>query len=126
MDFFIKKGATLPLLKMEVIQDGRSDYMSFMNELDTYSIYFNMYEEKFGAPKIISAPADIVSKKNVNEGAPTEYYVYYKFTEKDTNTPGRYLGEFTFSNSNGLLILPLRDQLFINIVDSFSKKKSCC
>jgi len=30
MEFFIKKNATLPLLKLQVVKDGRSDYDNFM------------------------------------------------------------------------------------------------
>lgn len=126
MEFFIKKGATLPLLKMDVIQDGRSDYMSFMEEIDTYSIFFTMYNESNGIQKIIAEPANIVAKTNLAEGAPPEYYIFYKFTETNTDTPGRYVGEFMLTNSTGKLILPLRDVLHINIVDSFSERKKCC
>ena len=31
MDFFIKKNATLPLLKLQVVKDGRVEYQDFMN-----------------------------------------------------------------------------------------------
>lgn len=126
MDFFIKKGATLPVLKMAVVKDGRSDYNNFMDELETYSIYFSMFEEKTGQPKIVSADAGIVSTTSVNEGSPVEYYIYYQFTDRDTNKPGRYKGEFLLKNSNGDLILPLRETLIINVVDSQIEKTKCC
>ena len=34
MEWFIKKGATLPLLKLSVIKDGRSDYNNFMDFIE--------------------------------------------------------------------------------------------
>lgn len=126
MDFFIKKGATLPVLKMAVVKDGRSDFNNFMDELETYSIYFSMFDAKTGIPKVVSAPADIVSTTPVNDGAPIEYYIYYQFTERETNKPGRYRGEFLLKNTNGDLILPLREDLIINVVDTSIERTKCC
>jgi hypothetical protein len=44
MEFFIKKNATLPLLKMQVVKDGRSDYHSFMDLIESSSIIFSMVD----------------------------------------------------------------------------------
>lgn len=52
MEFFIKKDATLPLLKMQVVKDGRSDYQSFMNLIETSTIVFSMVDVATGIPKI--------------------------------------------------------------------------
>ena len=57
MDFYIKKNATLPLLKMQVVRDGRSEYQSFMDSLADASIFFSMIDEATGIPKIVSKPA---------------------------------------------------------------------
>jgi hypothetical protein len=35
MEFFIKKKTTLPVLKLQVVKDGRSDYNHFMKEIET-------------------------------------------------------------------------------------------
>jgi hypothetical protein len=37
----------------------------------------------------------------------------------DTNRVGRYEGEFVFINNDGTLILPLKEKLYINIVENF-------
>jgi hypothetical protein len=84
-----------------------------------------MVEEGTGIPKIVSAPAEIVGLI-LPEGAPTEYYIYFKFTERDTNTPGRYVGQFLIKNDEGNLILPIREELYINIQDSFISETACC
>ena len=39
MEFYIKKNATLPLLKMAVVKDGRSDYDKFMSESFLVSLF---------------------------------------------------------------------------------------
>jgi len=61
MEFFIRKNATLPLLKMQVVKDGRSGYLELMNDLETATIYFTMINVSTGIPKIVSAPCQIVS-----------------------------------------------------------------
>ena len=46
MNFYIKKGADLPILKVEPIKDGRSDYKKFMEDLQTSAILFSMIDTK--------------------------------------------------------------------------------
>ncbi len=126
MEFYIKKGATLPLLKMQIVKDGRSDYHKFMDLIETSTILFSMIDADTGIPKFLSKPAGFVSKNFLNEAAPTEYYVYYQFTAKDTNKVGRYEGEFLLRNEQGNLIVPLREKLYITIQDSFISDRACC
>lgn len=125
MEFFIKKNATLPVLKMRVVQDGRAGYMQFMESLEVSNIYFTMINSETGIPKIVSAPCEIVSLI-MEPGAPTEYYIYFKFTSMDTDTPGRYQGQFLIKNDEGDLILPIRESLYINVQDSFISIQNCC
>ena len=126
MEFYIKKGATLPLLKMQIVKDGRSDYHKFMDLIETSTILFSMVDADTGIPKFLSKPAGFVSKNFLNETTPTEYYVYYQFTSKDTNKPGRYIGEFLLRNEQGNLIVPLREKLYITVQDSFISDRPCC
>jgi len=125
MDFFIKQNATLPVLKMQVVKDGRSGYIQFMESLEVSSIFFSMVDYETGIPKIVSAPCEIVNLI-LPEGATPEYYIYFKFTEMDTDTPGRYQGQFLIKNDEGNLILPLREELYINIQPSFISEQACC
>jgi hypothetical protein len=126
MEFYIAKNATLPLLKMQVVQDGRSSYLDLMEALPLSTIFFSMVDVYTGIPKVVSAPCYIVSLIMNEPGAPPEYYIYFKFTEMDTDTPGRYQGQFLIKNETGNLILPLREQLYINIEDSFIAESPCC
>jgi hypothetical protein len=125
MEWFIKQGATLPVLKMQVVKDGRAGYLQLMEDLEVSTIFFTMINVETGIPKIVSAPASITSLI-LPEGAPTEYYIYFKFTSRDTNTPGRYTGQFLIKNDEGTLILPLREELYINIQPSFISETACC
>ena len=119
MEFFIKKKATLPVLKLQVVKDGRSDYNNFMELLETSSIFFSMVNVETGVIKINSKPAGFVEKTFLDPNANPEYYIYYKFTNTDTNRVGRYEGQFLVKNDDGNLILPIREKLFINVQESF-------
>jgi hypothetical protein len=79
-----------------------------------------------GIPKVVSAPANIVEKTFAELGTPVEYYVYFQFTSTMTNTPGRYVGQFLIKNDEGNLILPLREELYINVQPSFISESPCC
>jgi hypothetical protein len=122
MNFYIKKGADLPILKVEPIKDGRSDYKKFMEDLESSTILFSMVDSKSGVYKIANADAYLVAKETVEPTPIIEYYIYYQFKKRETNTPGIYKGEFLIRNENGDLILPLREELTIIVLDSFVKK----
>ena len=125
MEFFIKRNATLPVLKMQVVKDGRAGYLQLNEDLEVSTIFFSMVDVETGIPKIVSAPCYIVPLI-LPEGATPEYYIYFQFTERDTNTPGRYLGQFIIKNDEGNLILPIREELYINVQESFISNTPCC
>ena len=119
MEFSIKKNATLPLIKLQVVKDGRSDYNNFMKFLETSAIFFSMVDIESGVPKITSRPAGFVEKTFTDPNTEPEYYIYYQFTNRDTNKVGRFEGQFMLRDDDGVLILPIREKLFINIQESF-------
>ena len=83
MEFFIKKNATLPLLVMRVIKDGRSDFERGDTDLSGSSVFFSMIDTETQIPKISSKSGSLISEVN-NEGE-TEYYASYQFTKRETN-----------------------------------------
>ncbi len=122
MEFFINKNSTLPNLKMELINDGRNDFRRFFEKIQNATIQFNMYDVKNKVKRIAKASADIELKiENCNIGGDEpEYYIVYKWSSRDTKKPGKYNGEFiiTFLDGTGTLIAPIRDELYINILDN--------
>ena len=118
MEFNIKKNGTLPLLKMQVVDDGRGEFDSFMSFIETSSIYFSMIDIETGSYKIHLEPAGFVEKTQIEPNSKPEYYIYYKFPKKYTNKVGRYEGEFVLKNTDGTLVLPIREKLNINIIES--------
>ncbi len=111
---------------MQVIKDGRSEYQSFMESLTTASIFFTMVNVATGIPKIVAKPAYIVELTGLDENAEPEYYIYFRFTSRDTNQVGQYVGQFLIKNDDGNLILPLRDELNIYVQESFIIDSPCC
>ena len=117
MEFFIKKGATLPPLLLELKKDGRSDYRKFFDILSATTILFSMSDIENGTPRIINKLCTV--KKHLHSD---HYYVNYQFTTKQTTKIGRYEGYFSIQYDNGLIGLPLDSKIFINIVDSFASE----
>jgi len=117
MEFFIKQNSELPILKMSVVKDGRTDsWKTFDADLDNATIRFSMKELSTGIPKIVMNNAFITEKNQENPDSPKEYYIFYKWSLRDTRRKGRYLGEFSIINSMGELIAPIRENLYINII----------
>ena len=119
MEFTIGQNSTLPLLKLQVVNDGIENYNSMMEFIERSSIFFSMIDTTNGIPKVYTKPAGFVEKLGLTENASPEYYVYYRFNPNETNRIGRYEGQFMFINETGTLVLPIREKLYINIVESY-------
>lgn len=117
MEFNIGKNSTLPLLKMQINNDGKSSIDFANSVIENSLIYFSMKDVKNGIPKIQNKKGGFVEKIFLDDGHKIEYYLYYKFSNFDTNTSGRYIGEFVLINESGNYILPLRENLYINVLD---------
>lgn len=124
MEFFIKQNTTLPLLKMQIVKDGKTDYKYICDIIEKSSIYFSMIDDATGIPKIISAGAGFVNKVFIETNSQPEYYLYYLFTKNDTNRSGRFRGEFTLLSDEGTLVVPISDNLYINIAENLVSDES--
>lgn len=130
-NFFINKGATLPTLRMEVINDGRHNFSKLNTALEAADVYFNMTDINNGVRKIANAQANVVLKEDTS--CEDKYLIEYRWKERDTNTPGIYKGEFkivfngTIQNGDnnfpsGTLTVPISQELFIHINEGSVKK----
>lgn len=119
MEFTIGQNASLPVLKMQVVNDGTQSFEDMMEFIERSSIFFSMVSTDTGIPKVYTKSAGFVEKLEMDPNAAPEYYVYYRFTQQDTSRIGRYEGQFMFINEDGTLVLPIREPLFINVVESF-------
>ncbi len=123
MEFFINKNSTLPKLKLELIQDGRNDFRRFNEEVQNADIYFTMSDVITGVKKIAKKKAGIEQVEPEDCVGP-EFYLVYQFNERETSVAGRFVGQFEiiFLDGSGTLIVPIREELFINVLDGTIKK----
>jgi len=114
-EFYINRNSTLPLLKMELINDGRTDFHKFYELIQNSVITFTMEDYDTGIIKIANEPALILPK----DGCDDEYYIVYKWRLRDTKQCGKYIGKFTIKfgieSGGGTLIVPIQEQLIISI-----------
>lgn len=124
MTFSINKGATLPILKLELIQDGRNDFNRFFDMVQNANIYFTMSDVVTGVKRIAKKSTGVQLVMPQSDCVGEEYYLVYKFTERDTAVAGRYAANFTieFLDGSGTLIVPIRESLYVNILEGDIKK----
>ena len=122
MEFFINKNSTLPKLKMELINDGRNDFRNFYEKIQNATITFKMYDVETKVKRIAcsSANLEMATSNNCENTETPTYYITYQFTELQTSRVGRYNGYFTitFLDGTGTLIAPIRDELYINVLNN--------
>lgn len=130
--FSINKNATLPKLRVELIQDGKTDFRKFYLALQAAdSVTFTMTNLETGIKKIAKAPAEIVYDEN--SGCEERYLLQYTWKKRDTNESGTFVGHFHINFNDqvvadglvfpkGELIVPISEDLIIIIKDSCIKK----
>jgi len=124
MNFHINKNSTLPVLNMELVKDGRYTYKEFNDLIQNANIFFTMANIETGTKCIGKKEATLTPKNQYNGCEDEEYYLTYQFTEKETSKPGTYVGKFIieFLDGSGTLIVPIREELYINILDGSIKR----
>lgn len=129
MDFIIRKNSTLPNLVLKQVIKSDINYEEFNKMMSNCVCTFSMIDIETGVYIIANRSAGVYIKDKVNESCdnPYEYYIYYKWNEKDTRKTGVYKGEFLINffdedgNSCEKVIVPIYDDLFIHIEESITK-----
>jgi len=117
-EFYINKDSTLPLLKMELINNGGYDFNKFYELIQNATVTFNMKNTETGVIKIANKAAIISPKDSCDE----EYFICYKWDKKDTKLKGKYSGSFTVTfgeldptYDTMELIIPIQEELIIYV-----------
>jgi hypothetical protein len=133
MVFSIRQNATLPILKMKLIRDGRYDFKRFETIVEGMTITFSMKNKANGVYKVAGREGNLVMAYPCGDADgdinTTEYYICYQFRAEDTDKPGIYIGEFSLEffdivdgiQNFGKLIMPIQEDLEIHVIDSFIK-----
>lgn len=117
MEFFIRKNSTLPILEIDLFKDGKLDYNYKDSIFSSSTITFAMKDVDTDFYRITNGTCTYSIENQT---------IYYQFTKKNTSKVGRFIGEFTIQTSQGKIILPTDDRLFIDITDSFVDSNFCC
>ena len=122
-DWFMNKGSILPILRMELIEDGRHDYNKFHELIQSSNITFTMVNRETGVTKIAKAPCYIKARED--GGCVEQYVICYDWKKRDVNEEGTYIGKFdiefgevkndNYTYPKGNLIMPIREDLMITI-----------
>lgn len=120
MNFYIKKGSTLPMLVMELINDGRNDYGKFHDMIQNSVITFCMTDKDTGVKRIGGKEGLCILKQPSSDCVGEEYFIGYQFSTKETRKAGTFIGEFkiVFNDGSGTLLVPIKDDLFIHILEN--------
>lgn len=117
MEFNIKKGATLPYLELDYIIDGQT-YLNYSNSnLSDLVVQLYMKNVETDIYKIAGGSANYDEENNK---------IYYQFTSKNTSSIGRYEVELKVINNNNQEVIPLKEKLFVNVLESISIPDLCC
>lgn len=126
IEFYINKGSLNPVLRMELIMDGRYDYKKSLinNALQDSVVTFNMINHETEQYKIIDGPASI---KLANEdGCEEKYILEYVWQKRDVQKEGIFDAYFEIKFNGiikedgvdyptGNLIVPIQENLRIYI-----------
>jgi hypothetical protein len=123
MEFYIKQNSTLPVLRMEIIKDGRSDFNlnSFLSGSTTFLI--SLYDKFTDTFLFASKSCYVTTEFSVYEGK-NLYFLNYQFSNKDTKKTGRYEVQVSIPSEQGVIILPLQEKYYVNVLDSFAADNS--
>lgn len=124
--FYINKDSVLPYLRMELIHDGKYDFMKnnrFNMSVQNADIVFSMWDED-GNLRISEAPCDLVLSEE--GGCEDRYIIQYRWKKRDTREKGQFRGQFKITFNGGVsqegttfpegdLIMPIYEDLTIMI-----------
>ena len=122
--FFINQNSELPILSIDLIYDGRSDFNKLWDAIQDSEITFTMTNIDSNIIKIANAPCYIKLKEN--DGCVERYSICYNWKKRDTKEKGTYEGVFNIhfngniknekiTYPNGDLVMPIREKLLIII-----------
>jgi hypothetical protein len=117
MNFYIRQGATDPILKLKLLDDGKNDKSSFNTLLETATITFEMFDVVTNEYVILNSPCSITTRIKKYNSSTDEYYIVHRFTTTHTANKGVFEGKITivFEDAN-ILMVPITEKLFINVI----------
>ncbi len=119
MEWIIKKNATLPIFQIEIAKDGRSDFGRNQDLLNT-TFYISLYDEVSKKFKVTSKPCYVTYSSSTVNSEEIVYFLNYQFTNRETNLSGRYSVQISAQDTDGVIVLPLKEKVYVSVLESFS------
>ena len=122
MNFFIRQGASDPILKLRLINDAKNDLSGLNDLLENSNITFEMWDVETEMYSILNSSCELVLRDKKYNQTTDEYYITHRFTEAQTAKKGRFEGKVTIQFLDTdlaptyKLIMPIREKLYINII----------
>ena len=127
-EFYINQNSLNPVLRMELICDGKYDYKKtdiYNKSIQNADVTFSMKNINNGILKISKSKAEIVTVDN--ESCETKYLLQYTWKNRDVKEKGTYKAwfEIIFYDDlyeedtvfpTGNLIVPIEEELIINVL----------
>lgn len=127
-EFYINQNSLNPVLRMELICDGKYDYKKtdiYNKSIQNADVTFSMKNINNGILKISKSKAEIVTVDN--ESCETKYLLQYTWKNRDVKEKGTYKAwfEIIFHDDlyeedtvfpTGNLIVPIEEELIINVL----------
>jgi len=125
-NFFIKKGNTLPDIKLSITDQMLSKYDITDDMMENVAVTFSMIEEKTGNYRIANVGGGLTIKNNndYDKLDDSKYEVFYCFRVRDTRKEDVYLAEFKLDflgDHSGGITFPIDDQIRIHVVKGMTK-----
>jgi len=121
MEFNIRKGSTEPVLKLRLIDDGKTDKTLFNDLLENSEITIDLLNTKTNQYKLLGGPCSITNRITKYGQITDEYFIIYQFTSDDTDEIAKYEATVNIqfldisSNPTTKLIVPIREKLYVNV-----------
>jgi len=119
MEWFIKKNSTLPVFQVEISKDGRSDF-GLDENISGNTILISVYDEVNKKYIVASKECYITTSASTVNPLDITYYVNYQFTSRETKNEGKFLVQFLKQSSQGIVIIPLPQKIYVSVLSSFS------
>lgn len=127
-EFFINKNSINPVLRMELISDGKYEYKKnviFNHSIQNADVTFSMKNVANNILKISKSKAEIIQITDCD--CSPQFIIQYKWKKRDVNEEGVYKAwfEITFyedlyeegvEHPSGNLIVPIEEELIINVL----------
>ena len=125
--FYLRQNSTLPSIRMDIIEDGKSTYYKFNECIQAADVTFTMVNIDTNVTKIAKGKGYI--KLRENDSCDEQYVICYDWKPRDTKECGTYKGTFEitfnpqlknddYSYPSGVLNMPIREELMVVILEN--------